>query len=587
MKHLLSKAAVCYTRATVSRNFPVCVPAANLLRLECAAQKSLSETAVLLALRIRCRTEHSAVRGASCSTAYHNQTHYAWPQPPYVLDVLEAQRPVSADSGEALAPSPFATTGHPSFEDERPGEAFPEQEPMTREESLAFGLTKPPSGRHQHELELQQIEEQELDEKQQNAFSPRLEKLGPEAREEVAAMNAQEAEARKNPPIALGPSPIPLSDLPPGVKLPGDESPIQFYFKRKGYNDFLILEGNRKGRVAYYGDVAAKIMGWDITLRKGDGKRGRPLLHIGKSAKLWDKNTKVIITDATEGQEYTPSEFQTSLDGASVTHGPEDQAWPSAELDNSVEAYRKEPARPGIATQPGAYQQGLPGVPSAPDLSLERKRSIGPSSALSTTSSVSKRHPRDPRPTPEDMRLEASTTCSTGTTRPSRAGWLPGMSPGSMHKIVEPAWGPEATRKQKAGVVWNKSVDYVLGHFVSVSSKRGPRPLAILRHVHELRGNENEFDYNGRRYCWNWHRFLGGQHTLTDMDSKEVVAVGKLHFTLAWQWITAWGFRLNGTLTITGKGKEFVDIILAGFIANLEWRKHNNKIWQIIIWTAA
>ncbi len=58
----------------------------------------------------------------------------------------EAQRPVSADSGEALAPSPFATTGHPSFEDERQGEAFPEQEPMTREESLAFGLTKPPSG---------------------------------------------------------------------------------------------------------------------------------------------------------------------------------------------------------------------------------------------------------------------------------------------------------------------------------------------------------------------------------------------------------------------------------------------------------
>lgn len=73
--------------------------------------------------------------------------------------------------------------------------------------------------------------------------------------------------------------------------------------------------------------------------------------------------------------------------------------------------------------------------------------------------------------------------------------------------------------------------------------QRGPKPLAILRHVHELRGNENEFDYNGRRYCWNWHRFLGGQHTLTDMDSKEVVAVGKLHFTFAWQWVTAWGFR--------------------------------------------
>lgn len=46
----------------------------------------------------------------------------------------------------------------------------------------------------------------------------------------------------------------------------------------------------------YYGDVAAKVMGWDITLRKGSNKHGKPLLHIGKSAKLWDKNTKVIIT---------------------------------------------------------------------------------------------------------------------------------------------------------------------------------------------------------------------------------------------------------------------------------------------------
>ena len=46
-------------------------------------------------------------------------------------------------------------------------------------------------------------------------------------------------------------------------------------------------------------------------------------------------------------------------------------------------------------------------------------------------------------------------------------------------------------------------------------------------------------------------------------------------------------FRLNGPLTITGKGKDFVDIIVASYLANLEWRKHNNKIWQIIIWTAA
>ena len=51
-----------------------------------------------------------------------------------------------------------------------------------------------------------------------------------------------------------------------------------------------------RGDIVYYGDVAAKVMGWDITLRKGSNKHGKPLLHIGKSAKLWDKNTKVIIT---------------------------------------------------------------------------------------------------------------------------------------------------------------------------------------------------------------------------------------------------------------------------------------------------
>ena len=41
--------------------------------------------------------------------------------------------------------------------------------------------------------------------------------------------------------------------------------------------------------------------------------------------------------------------------------------------------------------------------------------------------------------------------------------------------------------------------------------------------------------------------------------------------------------RLTGPLTITGKGKDFVDVIVASYLANLEWRKHNNKIWQIIV----
>ncbi len=85
-----------------------------------------------------------------------------------------------------------------------------------------------------------QAETHELTEEEARVFTPRLEHLGPEAQAEVDAMNAQEAEARENPPIALGPNLIPLSDLFPGVLLPGDESPIQFYFKRKGYNDFLV-----------------------------------------------------------------------------------------------------------------------------------------------------------------------------------------------------------------------------------------------------------------------------------------------------------------------------------------------------------
>ncbi len=71
-----------------------------------------------------------------------------------------------------------------------------------------------------------------------------------------------------------------------------------------------------------------------------------------------------------------------------------------------------------------------------------------------------------------DCQSEAVSESSGGSLkRPSRAGWLPGMSSGSLHKHVEPAWAQDATRKQKAGVVWNRSVDYVRSHFVHVSTK--------------------------------------------------------------------------------------------------------------------
>ena len=232
----------------------------------------------------------------------------------------------------------------------------------------------------------------------QSAVQARLDKMGPEAQDEIRAMRAQEEETKTNPAVALGPNPIPLEDLAPGARLPADEHPIDFYIKRKGYNDILvgimpalclgcalcaacaralhmhgaclpkasscsmgsrpaeqsvrsrqlaaaisrrklqdfhcsawqvlgtsrhhlcsipdhylvrspfqalttrvclmqILGGSKKsGQCEYYGDVAAKVMGWDITLRKGPTKDSPPLIHIGKALRWWDKNTKVYLS---------------------------------------------------------------------------------------------------------------------------------------------------------------------------------------------------------------------------------------------------------------------------------------------------
>lgn len=47
-------------------------------------------------------------------------------------------------------------------------------------------------------------------------------------------------------------------------------------------------------------DVAAKLVGWDITLRRGGDKTGEPILHMKKSPRLlsclgWDKGSKMKI----------------------------------------------------------------------------------------------------------------------------------------------------------------------------------------------------------------------------------------------------------------------------------------------------
>ena len=58
----------------------------------------------------------------------------------------------------------------------------------------------------------------------------------------------------------------------------------------------ILGGGTKHGECVYYGDVAAKVMGWDITLRRGSNKEGQPLIHIGKALRWWDKNTKVYLS---------------------------------------------------------------------------------------------------------------------------------------------------------------------------------------------------------------------------------------------------------------------------------------------------
>lgn len=55
-----------------------------------------------------------------------------------------------------------------------------------------------------------------------------------------------------------------------------------------------------KGVPAYYVDVAARLVGWNVTLRRGGTKDGEPILHMKKAIRLlsllgWDKGSKLKI----------------------------------------------------------------------------------------------------------------------------------------------------------------------------------------------------------------------------------------------------------------------------------------------------
>ena len=53
------------------------------------------------------------------------------------------------------------------------------------------------------------------------------------------------------------------------------------------------------GPAAYYADVAAQLVGWDIVLRRGH-KTGEPILHLRKPVRFlsllgWDKGSRMKI----------------------------------------------------------------------------------------------------------------------------------------------------------------------------------------------------------------------------------------------------------------------------------------------------
>lgn len=60
---------------------------------------------------------------------------------------------------------------------------------------------------------------------------------------------------------------------------------------------------------------------------------------------------------------------------------------------------------------------------------------------------------------------------------------------------------------------------------------------------HAFRSNENVFMHNGHTYAWNYWVFLGSTLHLTDVETKEELAVVQLLPTWRWQIISSWSWR--------------------------------------------
>ncbi|KAK9838737.1 hypothetical protein WJX74_002329 [Apatococcus lobatus] len=144
------------------------------------------------------------------------------------------------------------------------------------------------------------------------------------------------------------------------------------------------------------------------------------------------------------------------------------------------------------------------------------------------------------------------------------------------------AEGPCIMKLTKKKAIWDKNAQMVI-----TDQQVPPTGLdTILKHPHLCTTNINVFEYAGRKYEWYHRRLVGDVYICYDAESRDVMAMCKLRFDIkaVKQIITAWGLRINGEIEIYDKAKFMSDIIIATLMAELEWRKHQNKWFQILLW---
>ncbi|KAK9796628.1 hypothetical protein WJX73_003497 [Symbiochloris irregularis] len=284
------------------------------------------------------------------------------------------------------------------------------------------------------------------------------------------------------------------------------------YIKRCGYGDMTFYEGNDPkdlGAPAYFVQVSKKLVGWDITLRRG-GKDGEAILHLKKAVRFlsllgWDKGSKMHIKKS------------------------EDQGSAHSTAQGSAKA--------------------LTAGDSTTSKGSEASKDTGKPESFVSEEDEDEQH-EDPK-APEEL------------------------NPSFRHRDDSLALNPKD----------QSELDSELNESMKQLNVGDPKaaPVCVLQRKHAFRSNRNTFEYNGATYAWDYKIFIGAMHTLKNLETNEIVAVCQLKAGVRMQSVTAWGLRQNGCLEIMGSGHEMKDIIVATLIGMLEWRKHNNKVWIILM----